>query len=188
MLKKIVIGAAGTVVAILIVSAIPRLISWIDGLLAPPVPSGAIIAFQRPCAEIVGWDEFEDGAGKFLLGVGEGILRPRGPHRPTFTKDSDIELTLVKLNDQGGEERHVLSLDEIPAHQHRVEFDWGYDINSKDDDDHRSPARIDVADGKPYQDARKEHKGALMTKKLNRGVTAHNNMPPYIALYFCRNA
>lgn len=96
MLERVIVGAAGAVVAVLVISVATAFTGWIDILFKPVVPDGAVIAFPRPCQEIDGWKDYEAGAGKFLLGVGQGIA----------------------LRDQGGETAHRLTIEEMPKHNH----------------------------------------------------------------------
>ncbi|MDE0330486.1 MAG: hypothetical protein OXL41_01330 [Nitrospinae bacterium] len=96
MLEKIITGAAGAVVAVLIISVATAFTDWIDVLFKPTVPDGAVVAFPRPCQEVDGWKDYEASAGRFLLGVGEGIA----------------------LRSQGGEAAHRLTIEEMPEHNH----------------------------------------------------------------------
>ena len=178
MLEKILIGAAGAVAAVLILSAVSKFTDWIGVLFQPAVPDGAVVAFLHPCKDLNGWEDYADGAGKFLLGVGNGVLRPQGPHRPSV-ENSEITLSEIKFGDQGGEEAHTLRMDEMPKHQHRIiEMEWGHTINGNG-----HPARIDVDDGGPWRNTT-----GYLTTETKGSDYPHNNMPPYIALYFCEKA
>ena len=117
MLERIVTGAAGAVVAVIIVSVLTKFTDWISGLFGPTVPDGAVVTFLHPCEEIDGWEDYADGAGKFLLGAGKGVLRPRGPHQPQLGF-SEMSLSEVKFGDQGGQEVHTLTIAEMPSHNH----------------------------------------------------------------------
>ena len=66
MLEKIITGAAGAVAAVLIISALTKFTDWISVLFEPAVPGGAVVAFLYPCKEVDGWEDYADGAGKFL--------------------------------------------------------------------------------------------------------------------------
>ncbi len=49
MLERIITGAAGAVVAVLIISALTKFTDWISVFFEPAVPDGAVIAFLHPC-------------------------------------------------------------------------------------------------------------------------------------------
>lgn len=174
MLERIIIGAAGAVVAVLIMSALTKFTDWISILFEPAIPDGAVVAFLHPCKEFDGWEGYADGAGKFLLGVGKGVLRPRGPHKPRVSQ-SEIPLSEIKFGDQGGEEAHTLIIDEMPEHNHDngpgkylVQITGTNTEIGTDSIDNT----IDIRHGVPIEKA--------------GGAQPHNNMPPYIALHFCQ--
>ena len=162
MLERILAGAAGAVVAAIILSVVSILSGWIEDLFRPDVPEGAVVAFLDPCSEVDGWEDYDRGAGRFLLGAN----------------------TEFKVGIPGGEKEHVLSLSELPNHQHwlqrpdnKGEWEWGHTINS----DGNSTPRIDVDDGHPYRGYAEK----LITTPVGQGEP-HNNMPPYIPVYFCQ--
>ena len=77
----------------------------------------------------------------------------------------------------GGEAEVVLEEEHMPTHRHTIDtFEWGFDVDS---DGH--PRRIDVDNGRP----RGVDVGRLTTTSVGDGA-AHENMPPYIALHFCK--
>ena len=175
MLERIMIGAAGAVVAVLIMSALTKFTDWVSVLFEPAVPDGAVVAFLSPCKEVDGWEDYADGAGKFLLGVGRGVLRPQGPHKPPSSQ-SEISLSEIKLGDQGGQEAHKLTYDEMPVHNHDNQSGkylvqiTGH--HTEKEVDSIGSNQIDIRHGFPIKSA--------------GGGEPHNNMPPYIALHFCQ--
>ncbi len=72
-----------------------------------------------------------------------------------------------KLGDIGGEEEHKLTIGEMPIHSHG-DF-WG-------------------SDGTKYGMLMENrfHNAGFKKLKAEGGNKAHNNMPPFIALYFCK--
>lgn len=135
-------------------------------------PVGAVIASTKQCSDLaLGWAPYEHGEGRFLLGAGKGPLKE-----------------YIGPGEKKGEEEVVLTTPQIPSHRHggtgleawRVAFGapergipnvgetgWGlgFVMNSGDvNPDFRGP-QLMAPEG---------------------GGQAHNNMPPYIAVYFCK--
>ncbi len=134
-----------------------------------------MVAFLPPCKEVEGWEDYADGAGKFLLGVGKGVSRPQGPRKPPSSQ-SEISLSEVKLGDQGGQEAHTLTIPEIPEHNHDdgsgkylVQVTGSDTVHAETDS---SAGEINIRHG--------------VTMKATGGGQPHNNMPPYIALHICQ--
>lgn len=76
----------------------------------------------------------------------------------------------------GGEEKHKLTIDEIPNHSHQMEYN-GTQINSDQATSGWYPG---------YQIAMSEKWSADMPywyTKATGGGQSHNNMPPYLAVY-----
>lgn len=72
----------------------------------------------------------------------------------------------------GGEATHVLTEDEMPAHRHKISYP------------NASGAYGDAAIGYPANSDTKKTWGAEMCKTESvGGGAAHNNMPPYLAVY-----
>lgn len=95
MMREILVGAIGAVVAALIVAAAEASFGALSLLLGPSVPPGAVVAFEAgKCPD--GWKLYHDGAGRFLFGA---------------DKDHD-------LRSEGGKEKHMLTWDEMPKHRH----------------------------------------------------------------------
>lgn len=196
-LRQIAIGAAGGVVTLLVVV----IWSWIvDGGLVQSIgglavrtfgeelkevreqitevnqeireiqavyPRGAVVVFDRDDLDVdlcpKGWISFKV-PGHVIVGAGAD-----SPYR---------------FRDQGGEAKHTLTVGEMPSHEHHVrDFEWGHTVNK---DDSQVKPRIDVDDGHPWEDRPGNPLfGRLVTDAKGKGE-AHNNMPPYIALYFCK--
>ena len=130
----------------------------IEGLIEV-IPRGAVLAFDlaRGCPK--GWSNFEEADGRFLLGVEETYLYRR----------------------EGGEEEVTLKVKEMPAHSHTVAVpkNWA------------TAKIVDELEGKPV--------GNLFNRIISETNVAggpseaksgeakpHNNMPPFIVLYFCK--
>jgi len=134
----------------------------------------AVLAFDSVNGEACpsGWSIFDPAIGRMILGAGSTVngLPPNNQRafRPAW---SDNPETAV-----GGEERVALATSEIPEHRHNTVTRGGYTRGQGDQGD----AVYWVSD-----DERGATLGVLAMKEAAKGA-AHNNMPPYIALYFCK--
>lgn len=122
--------------------------------------SNSVIAFDRAegCPE--GWRDWSKGAGRVIVGVGNGA-----------------NLTPRTLGDSGGEESHELTVDELPKHSHGIYIKLEADNASGGNNYHRF-----VGTGNNSQ-ALRDHTNA--TDNVGEGA-GHNNMPPFVALHFCK--
>ena len=77
----------------------------------------------------------------------------------------------------GGDASVTLTEHHMPAHVHTISrFEWGHTVNGGDG----GPERLDVDNNEPSLTY-----GELVTDSVGAGE-AHPNMPPYVALYFCK--
>lgn len=135
-----------------------------DGSDADTIPSGAIVAFDRPNGCPKGWTDFAAAAGRMIVGVdGKTYKLPYVAGKPEYQT--------------GGAPTHELTVAELPKHSHEIPFvpevsnlsGGSYAVMS--DDRHGSSKRDYV------------------TSNTDGGAgRAHNNMPPYIALYLCKKS
>ena len=127
----------------------PRLVQIAGG-----VPSGLVAAFDLPKDCPTGWTTFAEGSGRTIIGVGKGS-----------------DLTDRRYREEGGTEAHVLTVAQLPSHDHEViqmirddEVD-GVDSTTTESGDHHNQSRRSSQTG---------------------SGEAHNNMPPFIALHYCK--
>ncbi|MEO1686304.1 MAG: hypothetical protein AAFU61_00190 [Pseudomonadota bacterium] len=147
---------------------------------------GVVVASTVRCAALGGgWEDYVDGAGKFLLGAGSGTLVNSGPHSQG-APGSTTALTGVRAGAQGGAEQHLLRPAEMPTHSHTVN-DPGHNHTTTWVTENRSSGRIGFS-------GIRGPLGGELTGASTTGITLgtaggdrpHNNMPPYIAVHFCR--
>lgn len=125
------------------------------------VPVGTVAAFDlERCPP--GWAPFGAAAGRMIVGVGKGV-----------------GLKIRKLGDRGGEERNTLKPEEMPSHSHGVKDAYATRIGTPGGS---GKAQCNSIEGSckithARQDAVETEVG---------GNKSHNNMPPYIALHFCK--
>ena len=119
------------------------------------IPKGTVAAFtSNECP--TGWSPFEEAAGRVILGAGAGKgLTPR------------------YLMQKGGEEKHKLTIAEMPKHKHT----W-------------TGVRADKMDDRGFGGSeRNVHRASGTVNDISQeqgGDQPHENMPPFIALRFCR--
>lgn len=148
-------------------------------------PAGSIVAFdldlktQAGCPE--GWAFFEPAGGRFIIGAGDhdNDWFPEGsdtPTRltiyPTFAQDDRAGIQETpQARATGGAETHTLLKDEMPVHTHVQRVGQDGVVGER-------IAKWNITGlGGPVVAAPTEHAG---------GNKPHNNMPPYIALYYCK--
>ena len=142
-------------------------------------PPGAVVAFATECPKEPGWTPFVEGTGRFIVGAGDQFHRAYRTwkrNRPTGGFD-EVQLSTHTVLSADGEEQHLLSLDEMPTHDHGVQiirrsgFVYQGDVGTENVG--RDTSRTDP-------------KGAVRFTEGMGGGQAHNVMPPFIALVYCR--
>lgn len=103
-----------------------------------------------------GWEPFSRAAGRTVIGVGKGQR-----------DQNDKPLTQRSLGDTGGAEQHTLTIPELPKHDHGGV--WGGT---------ESVAGM-------LNSYRTHTQGHKKVEAQGEGKS-HNNMPPYVALLYCR--
>lgn len=118
----------------------------------------AILLTNLPCDEIgKDWKRFTRMDGRFPIATGMGV-------------DKQGRGMKFELDAQGGEYKHVLSIDELPIHTHQY-FDTSHGAK---------PEKVDYGD-----DRAQEHRDHKRKTEETGGDQPHNNIPPYLALNFC---
>ena len=133
-----------------------------DGVSINNFPSGAVVAFDREDGCPSGWSEYRDADGRFVVGTG----------RHSVHDAYGNELPELELGREGGERTHRLLVKEMPEHNHRHWFSDGTGEGPEAD------FRPDETFGR--------NRARRYDTTATGGNEPHNNMPPYIALRFCR--
>ena len=135
------------------------------------LPRGAVVAFDRAsCPD--GWVPFRDADGRMILGAMDN-------GDPDFV-----------WHEKGGEKNVTLSLSQMPRHRHHI-----FSNNNS-----RGPGGLSagsavqsVGTGGNLGQHEYAMRGTSTPGEPDVGVASeaggsepHNNMPPYIALYFCK--
>jgi len=148
------------------------------------VPSGAVVAFDTETCP-AGWTRFAKAHSRVIIGATEGT---------GFVAEynADNDLSLRKRGEHGGAENITLTAGQMPDHQHITTppvvsrsiygwwFPWGLSENVPKDFGHP------VNEENFTTGFRFESLSRYPLSSPAGAGQAHNNMPPYIALYFCK--
>lgn len=133
------------------------------------MPVGAIVAFDlAACPD--GWLEYSPSVGRTIIGVGN------------YEGDDYAPTENYTLGVKGGYAKWKLTESEMPAHTHRVLLgtpppkDVRYTAANLSTDISKPSQMVLVDDGMST---------TLSTEKVG-GDASHENMPPYIALRYCK--
>ena len=127
---------------------------------AGAVPEGAVAAFTTSCPD--GWESFTGAEGRFILGVGQGPLKKA-----------------VRLEEPGGEEEVALQDKQLPSHAHPFDETNHFNVEIVKTNQNK---KIHVSPAGDYP--------VNFSKSAAREGDGHphNNMPPFIALQFCKKS
>jgi hypothetical protein len=134
--------------------------SFRNQVIARVLPIGAIVAFDLTSGCPDGWSVFVDGGGRMLVGAGQHQNLDRAGQR----------LSTYKLGQFGGEEQHVLTIEEMPAHSH-------FAFRAVGNGDGLYPKAEIMGPRAQAIPAATQDTG---------GGKPHNIQAPYIAVNFCR--
>lgn len=134
---------------------------------APNLPIGAVMIFdvQDGCPKDDGWEPLDRAAGRVIVGVGAGKL-----------SDGAL-LTSRDYNAQGGQERVALRRIELPGHSHEISS-ANHTVAGQSD----GRVITTLVGGK--HNSSETYMG-VFPDRHGKGE-AHENMPPFIALHFCK--
>lgn len=173
MWKEIGIGASSAVLAAMILGGLAKSTDWLDDALKPAVPPGAVMAFDLPDGCPTGWSYFKQGVSRVIVGAVETN------RSEVMNLDEKKEaLTPRTYQSTAGTEQHTLTPNQMPKHDHRgkpgqrfVMIDQNGDPKGDVDTKQGTAGYVDYHDASSFQAGDDK---------------PHNNMPPYIALYFCK--
>ncbi|MDR1054486.1 MAG: hypothetical protein LBL90_01370, partial [Prevotellaceae bacterium] len=126
-------------------------------------PAGCVIMWYGDPNNIPsGWEIFYQMSGRFPVAA--------------FHLSSDEGLTKYSLGNTGGEEKHTLTIAEMPAHNHGLNINYG-DARHGDGGNSYSPAKYIGHDVSAHWTGTTNHAGS---------GGSHENRPPYFAIYFIK--
>lgn len=130
------------------------------------VPTGAVMPFNLPNGCPEGWHPFQRGASRFIVGAS----KTHASAVPNEDSNGNNLRARPFLKD-GGEEMHLLTRDEMPVHSHTSPIG---EFRAMKYTDHGG---IGVRDTE-----------LAVPSSPSGDSLPHNNMPPYIALFFCEKS
>lgn len=168
-----------------------------EGGISDAIPGGAVIASLNRCTDLGDkWSDYEEAAGRLIVGVGTETIE--GFDR-TF-----------RLDEEGGYYSHVLQAEELPPFsfsatgKYEDRFVGSYRINGVNKETNQGePETVPENGWTKYITSGNQTSGdgpaydlQLRGEKIERQISLnassttggrpHNNMPPYVALYFCK--
>lgn len=135
-----------------------------------PLKPGMIIMWEGDISAINAFDGGESAAVSLITGpMWEVVTELQGRFPIGAGQDSSTSTNFAN-GSEGGEETHELTINEMPAHSHRVN------------------AAMDSSGGSGGNRLREvtDPDNATTTSQDTGGGEAHNNLPPYRALHFIR--
>lgn len=152
------------------------------------IPEGLVVASLHKCSELPGgWIDFNEGNGRMIVGAGS---HAKNPFAAGLTEHEAYEIGVVNPASTtiGGEEQVTLGVANLPAHSHKL---VAQSPNGEANDTalgNNQIARSAFPGGHdPMYTLVGKSTGASLGNSSSVGDgAAVNNMPPYIALYFCK--
>jgi hypothetical protein len=161
-----IIGVAGLGLWIYVKQFLPGLVGG--------VPPGAVMAFDIPTGCPQGWSTFERGISRTIVGA--------SPLHTSDVPNSDMDgqrLPAHPYQSDGGEERHTLTIEEIPPHDHGIQIVQHSEYV-------RANNGYVGTDTVGRGAERTDPKWSVRYTEKAGGGRAHNLMPPFIALFYCK--
>lgn len=138
------------------------------------LPVGAVVAFESMCQGPT-WKLFDRAGGRFIVGAGH--------HANIGAKGKQLTI-YEKQFLKGGEEEVTLEVEQMPPHNHvTTEAANSANIKYFGKTNVKKTASIPNKAGKSYRAMTGKAGGP--NEENSSKADGHNNMPPFIALYFC---
>ncbi len=162
-----IIGIAGLGLWIYVKQFLPDLVGG--------VPQGAVMAFDLPNGCPHGWSMFERGLSRTIIGAALA-----NTSTIPNVDANDQPLRPHPYQSTGGEEKHTLTVAEIPSHDH------GFQILQHSEylrENNRGYPGTDTVGRDPQ---RNNPNWPIRYTEAVGGGQPHNTMPPFIALFYCK--
>ena len=126
--------------------------------------AGAVVAFDRSNGCPTGWEEFSGAAGRFIVGAG----------RHSQHNQYGNPVPEKKLGETGGQDRVKLEIEHMPKHRHRNPS------RGADDRGEEILQSLQATGDGEYGGVHER------PTEVTGGDQPHDNMPPYVALLYCK--
>lgn len=131
------------------------------------VPSDAVVGFATGADCPRGWSVYDAAVSRTIV----GSYPPKWSGQRN-TDEKGLLLTPRNIYTTAGEERHTLTEPELPVHRHNIQRSRGTSGDAAYVDWRNMGSESPITEGGKTSNA--------------GGSEAHNNMPPYVALLFCK--
>lgn len=141
------------------------------------VPKGAVLAFDTPDGCPEGWSHFAEAQSRVLVGASVGEFEDG------FDEDeAKNDLSGYKYRDHKGFAKIMLTIPNMPSHDH----DYKDIFYSEKQSDHSDTVKLPLPIGSRSTDRNNDGLQMTRTTETEGGSKAFSNMPPFVALYFCK--
>jgi hypothetical protein len=148
------------------------------------IPSGVIVASEYECAKLPGkWTNYTDAYGRVIVGA-----VPEGPFKPSEMEHEVKDYSEYYVKTRRGEENVILIEDNLPSHHHKLFSKAPNSTNGNDPTGENYIMQGAFPGGHdPWYILRAQDSPSTLGKSSDVGKNqSHYNMPPYVALYYCR--
>lgn len=182
-LRQVLIGAGSAVLAALVIGGFVRFTDWLDEIFRPPVPRGAVLAFDRDDLDEdscpPGWQPFLEARARSIVGAGDPS---KAPGKYGSGQDGQ-PLKTYTHRQHGGVEQVALTKEEMPGHNHPGSNSGPTPYRTAT----RTNEWTDYATAPKDQAMGQDTKTGLpLVIQSEGGSEPHNNLSPFIALYYCK--
>jgi len=157
------------------------------------VPASAVVAFANTVSTTSadsqcpkGWKAFDEARGRIVIGAGIPVTDPFSKWEQTQADGKtrkSVDISTYAPMTIGGEQSHILTIQQIPSHNHSISTRRGADMHDGLGGSNE-PYGID----QNFDASVPDDGGFGVLRKVISSVggdEAHSIMPPYIALYYC---
>ena len=167
-------------------AAIQRVVDDTADIGAGDIPIGAVVAFDLPNECPKDWKRFWHAGGRFIIGAGR--------HSPDGNDERNVDQNGEELSvypsaydgsspgnyTTGGLEKLTLTTPQIPSHSHELDIDQ---VQSSGVGRASNEPGAPIMWGVPNETTIRNTHGVVGHQGE---ALPHDNMPPYVALYFCK--
>ena len=136
-----------------------------DPITAVDLPGDAVVAFASEDGCPVGWEEYRDAEGRFIVGAGRHSDHNRYGN----------SVINKNVGDKGGEDQVKLEIEHMPRHRHQNP--------TRGSGPKGSVGALQAVDDGFSGERHYKHRRPTAFEGSDK---PHDNMPPYVALLYCK--